>query len=131
MQTQKGGELYKQLQLESVVADASPHKLISLLFNHTRAQLKAALVAHQADREAIRRDAISKAVDCLSGLADSLNFDVSSELPYNLHNLYLYMQRTLIGCQRDFSEGKVNEVLSLLETLADAWAQIEQAGNRS
>ncbi len=125
MATHKGGKVYAQLQLESQVAGASPHELISLLFSHTRAQLKAALVAHQAKQLTVRRQALTKAIGCLGGLATSLNFDVDSELPYNLQNLYLYMQKTLVTNQREFSEDKINEVASLLETLADAWAQIK------
>lgn len=127
MQHRKGGDAYKQLHMESIVADASPHKLIALLFSQTRAQLKSALVAHQAQNTSVRLDAIHRAVECLSGLSNSLNFDVESDLPYNLHNLYLYMQQSLINCQRDFSEQKVVEIISLLEGLADAWSQIDES----
>jgi flagellar secretion chaperone FliS len=121
----KGGKVYQQLQLESQVAGASPHELISLLFSHTRAQFKAAGVANQAGRLQVRRDSLSKAIACLGGLSESLNFDVASDLPYNLQNLYLYMQQTLIANQREFSQAKIDEVSSLLETLADGWAQIK------
>ncbi|UTA49478.1 flagellar export chaperone FliS [Simiduia sp. 21SJ11W-1] len=127
MQHRKGGDAYKQLHMESIVADASPHKLITLLFSQTRAQLKSALVAHQANNTGVRREAIHRAVECLSGLREALNFEVESDLPHNLHKLYLYMQQSLIACQREFSEAKVVEILSLLETLADAWAQIDDA----
>jgi len=120
----KGTELYQRLGLESQVQGASPHQLIALLYNSATAQLEQALLADSQGKDDVRRKHVAKCLGVIGGLAESLNFDVASELPYNLHNLYLYMQGKLVQNQRQFSKAECEEILALLETLSDGWAGI-------
>ena len=120
----KGTELYQRLGLESQVQGASPHQLIALLYNSATAQIEQALLAHSQGNVGARRKHVAKCLGVIGGLSESLNFDVESELPYNLHNLYLYMQGKLVQNQRQFSVTECEEILPLLETLSDGWAGI-------
>ncbi len=116
---------YQKLDVQTLVSSASPHKLISMLFDGACTRLvKARSYATRGDHEA-RNACIGETVSILNGLQASLDQDQGGELAENLDALYDYMLRRLYAANRDNDAEGIFEVLDLVRTLQDAWQAID------
>lgn len=115
--------IYKNLEIESKVAEASPHQLIQLLFDEAHLSLTRAKTLHESEREASDAQ-VQKAIDIISYLLQSLSQDVESDLPHNLTLLYEYMIRQLLTYRIRRSPEALDEIDSLLETISSGWRDI-------
>lgn len=121
MSKQDKVDQYKQVDLTSRIENASPHQLIQMLFEGALGSLTDARAAMARDDIEARGLMISKAVNIIAGLRDSLNLDVKDELPYELDRLYEYMQRRVMQAHSDNDEQALEEVVELLLTLKSGW----------
>lgn len=116
---------YAKTGLESSVASADPHKLISMLF-------EGALQAiYNAKNGIMRNDtigksaSISKAIAIIGeGLHASLDKSVGGELAQNLSSLYDYMVFRLVAANLKNDIEILDEVARHLADLKDAWDSI-------
>ncbi len=116
---------YQKLDVQTLVGSASPHKLISMLFDGACTRLvKARSYASRGDHEG-RNTCIGETVSILNGLQASLDQEQGGELAENLDALYDYMLRRLYASNRDNDADGIFEVLDLLRTLQDAWQAID------
>lgn len=124
--------LYQEVELNAKVASASPHRLVQLLYEAALSHLQLAqqlLQLPDADRgqRAATDRALAKSVDIVVELRDSLDLNISSDIPHNLDLLYEYIERRLLHARLKKDLAAVNESLSLLETLKSGWDAIEQS----
>ena len=120
-----GTQAYAQVGIQSSVMSASPHKLITLLFDGAISALVRAEIHMQQQEVAARGKAIGKAVNIISkGLAASLDMEKGGEISNNLATLYDYMVRRLLHANLHGDEQALQEVTGLLRGIADAWKQI-------
>jgi flagellar secretion chaperone FliS len=115
---------YKQVDLETRISAASPHKLIQMLYEGAVERLSVARGALAREDMATKGIMIGKAISILSGLRDSLDRGVESELPDNLDRLYEYMQFRLLEANRENNEKAIAEVLELIKTVKSGWDDI-------
>lgn len=120
---------YAKVGIESVVASADPHKLISMLFQG------ALLAIANARSSILRKDipaksaAISKAIAIIGeGLHASLDKKVGGELAQNLASLYDYMVIRLVAANLNNDVAILDEVARLLAELKGAWDSIRPSG---
>lgn len=124
--------LYQEVELNAKVASASPHRLVQLLYEAALSHLQLAQQllqlpdADRGQRAAIDR-ALAKSVDIVVELRDSLDLNISSDIPHNLDLLYEYIERRLLHARLKKDLPAVNESLSLLETLKSGWDAIEHS----
>lgn len=125
MYNRSGSQAYAQVGLESGVMSASPHQLIVMLFDGAQSALvRARILMNQGDIPA-KGAAISKAIDIINnGLNAGLDLEKGGEMAENLSALYDYMSRRLLQANLHNDEQAINEVLALLDNIADAWRQI-------
>ena len=116
---------YRQLGVETALADASPHKLIAMLFDGAHEQIRKAHSAMDRADYATKGEALSRAIRILDeGLRACLD-NRGGELAHNLRDLYTYMiGRLLIASARNDAQ-LLSEVLDLLSMISSAWTQIE------
>ena len=117
---------YSNVHLESRVADASPHRLIQMLFEGVLeriAQAKGAMQQNQVERKA---GLINKAVAIVGGLQGSLVDAGDGELTANLDSLYDYMIRRLLEANIKNDESMLDEVASLVLEIKGAWDAISK-----
>ncbi|MCY1465022.1 Flagellar secretion chaperone FliS [compost metagenome] len=106
---------------------ASPHKLITMLYDGARAAIARAKFHLEGGNIAERGTAISKAIDIIdNGLRAVLDQDAGGEISANLESLYEYMVRRLMLANLRSDAALLAEVDTLLESLASAWAQIDE-----
>ena len=118
---------YNKVGIDSGVASADPHKLISLLYQG--ALLAVANAKNSIARNDIpaRGKAISHAILIIdSGLSASLNKEVGGDLAKNLAALYEYMSHRLLTANISGDLAALDEVARLLNELKEAWESIRQ-----
>ncbi len=121
----RAASAYKRVGVETSVEGASPHQLVRLLFDALLQSLTTAKAAlNRGDIEVKGRE-IGKSVRILQeGLIASLNQVEGGEVSVNLRGVYGYSVRALTVANLKNDEGKLSEVIGLIETIADAWKQI-------
>ena len=117
----KGLAQYQQVNTESGVENATPHRLIQMLMEGVLQRLAEAKGALQRSAVSDKGEAIGKALSIVGGLRDSLNREVGGEMAENLDDLYEYMQRRLLEANITNSEDIIDEVMALMRTIKSGW----------
>ena len=116
---------YNKVGIDSGVASADPHKLISLLYQGALLAIANAKNSIVRGDIAARGKAISHAILIIdSGLSASLNKEVGGELALNLAALYEYMSHRLLAANISIDMQALDEVTRLLNELKEAWENI-------
>lgn len=128
---QSGANAYARVGVETGVMGASPHKLISLLYQGARKAVAQARMHLQMGNVGPRCEAIGKAIRIVeSGLQLALNVEAGGEVAQRLNALYGYITRRLLEANMEQSESKLVEVDGLLATLEEAWLGIAPEAER-
>ncbi|HLI87026.1 MAG TPA: flagellar export chaperone FliS [Bryobacteraceae bacterium] len=110
--------------VENRVLSAEPLELVHMLYQGAIGAVQDAR-HYLADGKIIERArAISKACTILIELTTSLNMEAGGELAKRLASLYDYMRRRLLEANFRQSDEPLGEVLGLLATLTEGWAEI-------
>ncbi len=118
---------YQQMEIESDVRGADPHRLIVLLFDGAESALKQAQAHLAADNIVGKSESIMKAIEIiLDGLSASLNLEEGGELASNLRALYSYMVSRLVHANIHKDAAAITEVQTLLGEIAGAWREMGQ-----
>lgn len=121
----RGVSAYANVDLETGIASASPHKLIVMLYDGALVALRTAKTNMVAGNIPIKGAAISKAITIIdNGLRVSLDREAGSTIAENLDALYDYMSRRLFQANLQNDVAIVDEVHGLLADLREAWAAI-------
>ena len=117
--------VYQNVSVETSVANASPHQLIVLLFDGAIQAIGDARLSMERRDVRAKGMAIGKATRILGeGLVPALDMERGGAISLNLRNLYEYMMRRLVEANLHNRKEYLEEVLSLLNELRSAWAQI-------
>ena len=121
-----GLSAYTQTNIESIVHEATPHKLIEMLFKGAKDALAQALGAIERKDFEAKSKKISKAAEILLNLQTYLDKEKRGEVADSLNELYTYMVKVLIDANRLNDVEKLREVSTLLDTLAGGWASMPE-----
>lgn len=118
---------YSQVGVETGVEGATPHQLISMLYEGAITAISAAKI-HMLRKEVGRKgEAISKAIAIIEeGLKLSLDEKAGGDLARNLKDLYDYMSNRLLMANIKNEVAGLDEVGGLLADLKTAWEAIEK-----
>ncbi|MBO9535824.1 flagellar export chaperone FliS [Herbaspirillum sp.] len=128
----RGANAYANIGMETGVVAASPHKLISMLFDGALVAIAMAKKYMAEGDIKNKGESITKAILIIdNGLRASLNKNVGGDLVLNLDALYEYMSRRLFEANTSNNQAILSEVHTLLDEIRSAWEQIgpEAAGN--
>ncbi|MBA4500914.1 flagellar export chaperone FliS [Marinobacterium marinum] len=126
MNNAQGSKAYQQINIASEVENASPHRLVSMLFEGAIRQLAIAKGAIERQDTASKGTAISKTIAIIGELEGSLQDKETNEVSGNLSRLYDYMIRTLSQANIDSSTEKLNEVGLLIIEIKSGWDAIPE-----
>ena len=121
-----GLSAYKQTNIESIVHEATPHKLIEMLFKGAKDSLSQAVGAIERKDFEAKSKKISKAAEIILNLQTYLDKEKGGEVSDNLNELYTYMATVLIDANRTNDIEKLREVSALLDTVAGGWASMPE-----
>jgi len=121
---------YRDVNASSAVLTASPHKLISLLFEGYLKRIMEAKGAMSRGDKALTTESIRKAIQIISELKCSLRDKESNELSQRLDSLYDYIPRLLLAANREQSQDKLDEGARLIITIKESWDKIPEEFHR-
>jgi flagellar protein FliS len=121
----RSANAYKRVAVDTTLDVASPHALVSMLFDELLRSLACARTAIvQKDVNAKVRH-IGKAIRILEeGLRAPLNLDAGGELGANLYALYEYCSHKLVLANARSDEKGLQEITDLITPIAQSWKQI-------
>lgn len=108
---------------EQQILQADPVELIRMLYKRAITAVQDARRFMESGDIEQRSRAIGKACDILDELTGSLRVEAAPQIASQLQELYVYMQLRLVAANIHKSVEPLAEVMSLLSTLAEAWAQ--------
>lgn len=126
------GNVYTRVGLETEVDDASPHRLIAMLFDGLFSAMAQAEGAIESGHREIKSQALCRAVRILDeGLKAGLNLESGGALAAQLHGLYAYAGLRLTRANLHDDVEALREVRRLIEPVRDAWSQIRPAAEQA
>lgn len=123
---------YHQVGVQTMVAGASAHGLVALLFEGFMAAVHRAKGAIRHGDIAGKGQAISHAVRIIDeGLKAALDLKAGGKLAADLSDLYAYVCVRLIQANLNSDEAALDECVALVSPLRDAWQAIGGTSNAS
>ncbi|MDE0856046.1 MAG: flagellar export chaperone FliS [Nevskia sp.] len=115
---------YRESGVTSMLTDASPHRLIAMLYDGALERLALALsgIAHGNLADKLRGIDSTQAI--LGHLHDILDYKAGGDIAMRLAALYDYMMRRLIHAKLHNDAAAVQEVIGLLRTIKAGWDAI-------
>lgn len=125
-----GAGAYARLGVETSVMSASPHQLITMLFDGAKTAIGIARHHMAAGDTAAKGNAISKAIGIVdnglkAGLDAQAAGEAGAELVGNLSALYDYVVQRLFRANLHNDVQALDEADRLLENVASAWREID------
>ncbi len=122
---------YRAVRSHGLVADASPTRLVQIMFEQILAQLAAArgamgrITDNRPVNEVVAKgNAIAKTLGLIGQLNGTLNMEGGGQVAENLRALYEYMMNRLTLANATNDQSVVAEVAALISMIKSGWDQI-------
>ncbi len=119
---------YATVRSQGQVADASPTRLVQVMFEHIISNLTIAQACMERIKDNLplrdviaKGKAIGKAVRLIGQLDATLNMEKGGQIAINLRNLYRYMLERLTVANIENDPRLVAEVLVLVRKVKSGW----------
>lgn len=123
-------QAYSNMGKQGAAEDATPHTLITLLFDGALERILAAKGAMGGKDIAAKGALISRAITIVDGLRASLDLEKGGEVAQNLKDLYDYMETRLFEANLNNSPEILDEVAGLIRTVKEGWIGIADQANQ-
>lgn len=121
-----GAKHYQQMNVQTSVMDASPHQLITMMFDGLISRLAMAKgFIGRKDYEGKSR-CLGSAITIIGALQDALDSEQGGEIAENLDRLYLYMTRRVFAAGVANDVDIIDEVIGLVKTVKEGWDGIRE-----
>jgi len=131
MYAQRGAAQYRAVRNHGLVADASPARLVQIMFEQILAQLSTAQGCMQRIENNLplndvvtKGKTLGKAIRLIDQLNNTLDMERGQKIAENLRALYVYMLARLTLANVSNDAKIVAEVMSLVQKIKTGWDQI-------
>jgi flagellar secretion chaperone FliS len=131
MNSQRGAAQYRSVRSHGLVADASPARLVQIMFEQILAHLATAqgcmsrIKNNMPVNEVIAKgNALGKGIRLIDQLNNTLDMERGQKIAENLRALYVYMMTRLTQANVTNDSHIVAEVASLVQKVKTGWDQI-------
>ena len=131
MYAQRGAAQYRSVRSHGLVAEASPARLVQIMFEHILAHLATAqgcmgrIQNNMPLNEVVTKGkAMGKAIRLIDQLNNTLDMERGQKIAENLRYLYVYMLARLTHANITNDSRIVAEVASLVQKVKTGWDQI-------
>lgn len=112
---------YSSIDVTSRIEGASPHRLVSILFDELLKAIDAMAAAQARGDISQRGNRQSRALAILSGLETSLDFEQGGEIAKGLAAIYREARRLVIAAAEESSPAPLAQAREMLGEIASAW----------
>lgn len=122
MMKQKFLEQYQQTFLETSMENATPHKLVGMLYDgiiENLVQVKGAIDRREFE---LKAEKLNKAVLIIGSLRSNLDMEQGGEVSSNFDGLYSYINRKLLEASAKNDLQIIDEVIILIKELRESWS---------
>ena len=128
---QMGAKQYQKMNVQTRVADASPHQSIAMLLDGLISRL--AMAKGFIDREDYegKSRCLGSAITIIGALQNALDMDQGGEIAVNLDRLYLYLTRRVFAAGVGNDVEIIDEVVALVKTIKEGWDGIKEEVRQS
>jgi flagellar protein FliS len=116
---------YLSTRATSSVHDASPHKLIALLFDACQEKLAEAKGGIERKEVKKKADAIKRAIEIIVRLQAALDFERGGQVATRLDDLYTFCTNRLALANAVNDSTMIDEVYKVIAEIKLGWSQIE------
>jgi flagellar secretion chaperone FliS len=131
MYSQRGAAQYRAVRSHGLVADASPSRLVQIMFEHILSELAAAQGCMERIKDNLplgevvaKGKSLGKAIRLINELNGTLDMERGGQIAENLRALYLYMLERLTLANVTNDGRIVGEAASLVRKIKDGWDRI-------
>ncbi len=126
MSLKKSIEAYQSGMVQTEVNHADSHALVGMLLSAALKNIKLAKGFMKEKQIAPKAEKLSKAVDIISALKSSLDFEHGGEVAERLESLYEYSltELTLANANNDIE--KLNVIIEVLTQIESGWSGIRE-----
>lgn len=124
LQAQRARQSYAAIDTDTRVVQASPHRLIELLYEELQACLRQAAFAVEGGNLALKSQRISKALSILHGLEASIDAERGGEVAASLASVYSGVRELAIGGNTGNAAAPLEEAARAVSEIAEAWRAI-------
>lgn len=117
---------YQQVNTQTSVVDADPHRLIQLLLDGALERMSIAKNRITANDYEGKNRYLNKSIEIVGGLRSFLDFDKGGELAAKLEALYDYIERRLFEANVRNDIEIIDECAKLLRQVKAGWDGIRQ-----
>lgn len=122
----KFAQQYANNYVETAVSEASPHKLVEMLYEGVIKSLTLAKVFIEQGNYAKKAESSNKALSIINSLRDGVDLEKGGDVASNLYELYDYCYRRTIEASSNNDITILEELLEHFKTLNDAWKQMPE-----
>jgi len=134
MYAQRGAAQYRAVRSHGLVAEASPTRLVQIMFEQILAQLATAqgcmgrIKNNMPLKDVVAKgESLGKAIRLIDQLNATLDMERGQKIAANLRSLYDYMLARLTVANVTNDAGIVTEVAGLVQKIKSGWDQIVEA----
>jgi flagellar protein FliS len=131
MQSHRGAAQYRTVSNHGLVADASPTRLVQIMYEQILSNLATAQGCMQRIKNnlplndvVIKGKAMARAVRLINQLNTTLDMERGEKVAENLRSLYVYMLARLTYANAANDAHAVGEVSELVRKIKSSWDQI-------
>src|SRR5690625_1370215 len=117
----RAAQNYSSVKVQSSVTDASPHRLVHMLFEGAVERIAQAQGAMARNEIARKGELLNEAINLVGGLPGSLSDSEGGELAAYLGALYDYIMRRLVQANAENDRSIRDECGRLLGELKSSW----------
>jgi flagellar protein FliS len=122
----KGADQYRQSGVLAEITEATPYRLIQMLFEGALERIAIGRGAMLHGNIAKKGEQISKAINIIEGLRTGLDHERGGELAERLDSLYEYMSYRLLQANLHNDPEQLEEVSRLLQQIKAGWDAIPE-----
>ncbi|MEH6651606.1 MAG: flagellar export chaperone FliS [Motiliproteus sp.] len=122
--SKKALDQYNSVSLKTSVSEASPHDLITMLFDGAITAITRAKGLMEQKQMEAKGEQIAKASRILVHLKGALNLEEGGEVAENLDSLYDYMLQRLGTANLQLDIDMLDEVAKLIHEVKGGWQEI-------
>ena len=121
----RSASAYQRVHVETAVSEASPHQLVSLLFEGYLQAVSMARAALKQGNIALKGEQIGKAVRIIDeGLKPALNMESGGDLAVNLRGLYGYCVALLTQANLNNDDNALADAARIMLPVAQGWKKM-------